>query len=478
MNIVRQFGFSAVWVVVASAAFHLAYAIPHASFVVVVYLFALVQLARAGSWRGAAYSGLAVGFLVATGQLAFFWNVFGGGAIALFCVFAFWVALFVALARLALLRLGLIWGAAVLPIIWCGLEYFRSELYYLRFSWLSPGLAFGPVAFESPAYFLGNYGIGFALAAVAAASAALWTRCRLRSVAVLVLVLGTSALFACGQLPRKPGTSAVSVVPVAGVQMEFPTEQEVLVRLNDLIRAHPGADLLVLSEYTFTEPVPEHVKAWCREHERYLVVGGEEPAGQHNFYNTAFVISPQGEIVFRQAKSVPIQFFRDGLPAPQQKVWNSPWGKIGICICYDLSYSRVTDRLVRAGAQALIVPTMDVADWGVKQHQLHARVAPLRAAEYGIPIFRVASSGISQLVDSTGRVATEAPCPGDGAMLAGDLQLAGSGNLPLDRWLAPAATVMTGTLVAVLVFWPRGGDRRHLGVMPKQEEEGVSVSRA
>ena len=62
---------------------------------------------------------------------------------------------------------------------------------------------------------------------------------------------------------------------------------------------------------------------------------------------------------------------------------------IGICICYDLSYRRVTDPLIRMGAQALIVPTMDVADWGRRQHELHARVAPVRAAEYGVPIFRL-----------------------------------------------------------------------------------------
>src|SRR4029077_6618928 len=116
----------------------------------------------------------------------------------------------------------------------------------------------------------------------------------------------------------------------------------------------------------------------------------------------------------RQVKAVPIQFFKDGLPATEQKLWDSPWGKLGICVCYDLSYSRVTDNLIRLGAQALIVPTMDVVDWGEGQHELHARVAPVRAAEYGLPIFRLASSGISQAVDRTGNVLAKAPCPGDG----------------------------------------------------------------
>ena len=44
-----------------------------------------------------------------------------------------------------------------------------------------------------------------------------------------------------------------------------PAPTEVLIRLNDLIRAHPDAELLVLSEYTFDGPVPAAVKEWCRE---------------------------------------------------------------------------------------------------------------------------------------------------------------------------------------------------------------------
>ena len=61
----------------------------------------------------------------------------------------------------------------------------------------------------------------------------------------------------------------------------------------------------------------------------------------------------------------------------------------------ELSYTRVTDWLVKLGAEALVVPTMDVADWGQAQHELHGRIAPARAADYGLPIFGLASSGIS-----------------------------------------------------------------------------------
>jgi apolipoprotein N-acyltransferase len=440
-----------LWILLAVAALHASYTLPWASFLVVLYLFALLQLAHAPTWRRAFYPGLAAGFLIGLVRLEFFWRIFSGGAVALWLVFAFWIGLFVASARLCLrwrvlAAAGWNPGWLAIPFIWCGLEYFRSELYYLRFAWLSPGFAFGSSPDWVPLRQLGTYGLGFVLMGVACAAAWVWQKSRWKAAAVLLA--GASLLRLCGLLGAAPlPPPAARPVPVAGVQLEFPTEKEVLVRLGDLFRKHPECELLVLSEYTFSDPIPDKVRDWCREHQRYLIVGGKDPLGDGQFYNTAFVISPQGDIIFRQVKSVPIQFFKDGLPAPQQRLWDSPWGKIGICICYDLSYRKVTDQLVKLGAEALIVPTMDVFDWGVNQHELHARVAPIRAAEYGIPIFRVASSGISQVIDRAGCVLATAPCPGDGAIIAGTLQAGGPGRIPLDRWLAPVSLVVTVLVV-------------------------------
>ena len=129
----------------------------------------------------------------------------------------------------------------------------------------------------------------------------------------------------------------------------------------------------------------------------------------------------------------------------------------------------MTDELVKQGAQALIVPTMDVADWGERQHELHARVAPIRAAEYGIPIFRLASSGISQLVEPTGRIMASTPFPGEAAVLAGTLELRQPGHLPLDRWLAPGALGVVLILPVVLLL-------RRAGTAPKGESRKTQPS--
>jgi apolipoprotein N-acyltransferase len=408
--------------------------------------YAWIELSRLPTRRQATYALLATGFLCYAPQLGFFWRIFGPGAVALWYVLAFWLALFGLLLHLVQKRFGEMWMLLLAPVIWTGLEYFRSELYYLRFSWLTLGMAHSGA--PEVARGIGMYGLGFLTMALAAGLNAFRSIGRIQMAGVLFLAFFvTCYLSPATAFPSKRDRDAL---PVAGVQLEFQDEHNILRSLDHVIARFPDAKLVMLSEYAFQGPIPKRVRDWCRAHGRYLVAGGKEDLGT-NFYDMAYVIGPDGEVVHRQVKSVPIQFFKDGLPAPKREVWHSPWGPIGILVCYDLSYTRVVDDFVRQGARALLAPTMDVCDWGEHQHELHARVAPLRAAEYGIPIFRVCSSGVSQLVSARGRVLASAPFPGDGAMLAGDLSMKATPHLPLDRYLAPFAVVATGLVIATLV---------------------------
>ena len=444
---VRNSSWNAAFVRVAgaAAAFHLAYAFTPLRFLIVVYLYCLVLLAELPTPRMAFYSGLALGYAVYAPHLTFFWKIFGWPAVVLWTVLAFWLGLFVALARLCRNKYGRL-AVALVPFVWTGFEYFRSELYYLRFSWLNVGYAFSGAPEIFAATHLGMYGVGLALMTIAA-SMSLAPKFKATLLLCAGSILAGLALHP-GVAPKLALESARNV-EVAGVQLEFPAPFEVPAILDVLLARYPAADLLVLSEYTFDGPIPAQVQSWCRQHRKYLLAGGKDFLSNSEFFNTAFVVGPDGDIVFRQVKSVPIQFFKDGQPARKQELWRSPWGKLGICICYDLSYRQVTDELIRQGAEAILVPTMDVADWGESQHKLHARVAPIRAAEYGVPIFRLCSSGISQVIDRAGNVTRSAPAPGDKAMIAGALDLVGPGRLPFDAWLAPLSVAVT----AALIFW-------------------------
>jgi apolipoprotein N-acyltransferase len=438
--------------VLAAVAFHIAYtpmAYSGLAMVIVIYVFALMQLARLASTRQMFYVTLATGLACFAPQLYFFWGIFGAFAIALWAILALWIVLFVSLTRLALLQLGLRRAALLIPFFWTGLEFFRSELYYLRFSWLNVGYAFA----ESPLVpwrFQGVYGIGFVVAIVGAALL-VWNWRAVKWVVVGGLVYVLAALLLNSSAPPVGRTE----LPLAGVQLEFPDEDGIPGVLDRLVQQHPAAELLVLSEYTLQGPPSEELKDWCRANQKFLIIGGRDESPGTNYYNTAFVISTNGEIVFQQVKSVPIQFFADGLPAPEQTVWDAPWGKIGIAICYDLSYTRVMDGLVRQGAQLLIIPTMDVVEWGRHQHVLHARIAPVRAAEYGLPIFRVASSGISQGVNRLGQLRGSAPFPGVGETIYFSAFVGPSGTVPPDRmlaWLSVGVTVVFIVGRAALIF--------------------------
>lgn len=458
---------SCLWLALAAGCFHAAYSslkFPAAGLAVFGYAFALVCLTDQPTVRRAFYFGLAAGFLCYAPQLWFFFKIFNVAAVVLWLVLAFWVGLFAAIVCGCLRRWGRARAAWLIPVVWTGLEYFRSELYYLRFSWLNIGYALPPL-FGSGG--LGMYGCGFLSFAIITAILFYGREIVSRAVSKptpVAIIIAMPLLICLAMLLMPHGAEAklrgAKGVAIVGVQMEFPPERLIPKMLDRALAKNTNAQIFVLSEYTLAGPVPDTLRDWCRKHSRFLVVGGEEPAGAGNYYDTAFVVGANGDVVFQQGKCIPIQFFSDGLPAPAQRIWNSPWGKIGFCVCYDLSYTRVTDELVRQGAQLLIVPTMDVESWSRHEHELHTRVAPVRAAEYGLPIFRLASSGISQAVSADGAVVAQAPMPGNGAFLAANLRLPAQGSLPLDRYLAPTCTGITA-FVTLALLWLAWKDRSH-----------------
>jgi len=435
----------------AVVSFHLAFTTPWAGFFAGIQLFCLFHLTRAPSMRVVFYPALAMGMAMYGPQLGFFWGIFGQMAGALWLLLALWLTAFLVLARFCVTMCRGPVAVALVPLLWTGLEYARCELYYLRFSWLIPGYSFATDGARLPQHLLGMYGVGLAMMLAVGLLALMSGKARWPAHAVALLLLAVLTNLPAPSPPTDPDGPQV-----VGIQIEGVDSRRLVQLLDDAVAAHPDADLFVLPEYTLDYGVPERVRDWCRAHRKHLIVGSldypvpDEP----DFYNTAFVVGPEGEVVFKQVKAVPIQFFKDGKPAPTQQVWDSPWGPIGICICYDLSYTRVTDELIRQGAVALIVPTMDASSWGRHEHELHARVAPTRATEYGIPIFRLATSGISQAVNRYGTITDMAPFPGQGERIEARLDTGRPGRRPLDRWLAPAATaVAAGWLVAVGPLW-------------------------
>ena len=486
----------------ALATFHSAFNFPAFGWLVLGYLGCLFELRKLPTPRHAFYVGLVIGLGVYVPQTRFLWDIFKAAAIPLWLI----LSLFHAAFLLVLNRVEVRWGSRVasllLPVLWCGIEYLRSEVWWLRFAWFTAGECWPPELAPQILQRLGIYGLGFGLAYAAGQGAMLLSATNRASRRKAWLGISSAcAVFALVTLlPTSREDKATQTLQVAGIQLEFPALPDLLKGLDLLTRSHPEAELILLSEYSLEGPPTKALKNWCRKNCKWLVVGGKQPietpapeamapaattpaiagtngtatatplsasglpwfqsnAPKERFYNTAFVISTNGEVVFQQVKSRPIQFFADGEPAPSQRVWDSPWGKLGIAICYDASYRQVMDGLIRQGAVALLIPTMDVEQWGAYEHQLNARMAVIRAAEYRVPIFRVASSGVSQIIDRDGHETATAPFPGPEATLAGTLRFnrASGGSIPPDAGLAPACTAATAAVILwlTLVSWRR-----------------------
>src|ERR1051325_5602126 len=175
------------WAAVAIMCFHLAYGVRALCFLIVGYVIALAQLTRARTPRVAGWVGFAVGFLTAAPQLTCFWTLFGPGAIALWSVLGFWIGLFVVVGRFTVQRLGMGRAWVVLPFLWTGFEFFRSELYLLKFSWLNVGYCLSGTFLQSMLHYAGVYGAGFLAMGVALA---IWRRSRI----ALVLLTGLLCL--------------------------------------------------------------------------------------------------------------------------------------------------------------------------------------------------------------------------------------------------------------------------------------------
>jgi predicted amidohydrolase len=233
----------------------------------------------------------------------------------------------------------------------------------------------------------------------------------------------------CGELARRAAEEARASLFILPECFAFighqPGDQGAIAEPLD--EAHPG-------------PILEAVLRWATAHRLWIVAGGmpelvpgATPAPGTRTYNTCIAVSPEGRIAARYRK---IHLFDVDIPGRAQLresdntmagaepvVVETPLGRIGLSICYDLRFPELYRRLVSPlGAELLVVPAAFTAHTGAAHWHtlLRARAIEnqcyvLAAAQTGQHNARRESYGHSLIVDPWGSVLDELP---DGTGLA------------------------------------------------------------
>ena len=105
----------------------------------------------------------------------------------------------------------------------------------------------------------------------------------------------------------------------------------------------------------------------AKKHNVYLVAGSvPEKDDEGHIYNTSYVFDPNGNKIAKHRKAhlfdIDIkggQYFKesDTLDAGNKAtVFDTKYGKIGLCICYDFRFPELSRLMVDKGAMAIIVP--------------------------------------------------------------------------------------------------------------------------
>jgi apolipoprotein N-acyltransferase len=422
----------------------------------------LVAVRRAVGVREAANLGAVAGLVFYGFTMRWLVLVFGWAAAAFWCVFALQLALFCAILKKLERRLpageagALLWTAAA-AVVWVGIEYFRSEVWWLECSWLALGYSqsASPAAMQSASVW-GVYGLS-GLIVAASASLAVFGRGR-RIPAELMAGVVAMVLFLGERRVEEHPVERGDALRVALVQ----SERFDLDAMAEMSASVPDAELVVWPEYGFAvrpdqrERYRELIAKRMKGTRAVTVVGAAEfPEKKGDpMRNYAWVLNSRGYELGRYDKAHPIPFVERSLPAnPDPRPVYTPYGPIGIQICYDLDFEDGARLMARSGARALVVPNLDPREWGAAQHALHSGMAPLRAVESGLWIARSASSGESQIIDPTGRVRRSLGFAREG-VLTGMMRLREGGTLyTAGGWiLAPACSAA----VAGLLLWLAG----------------------
>ncbi len=145
--------------------------------------------------------------------------------------------------------------------------------------------------------------------------------------------------------------------------------------------------------------------------------------GKVNHYNSAYLVSPSGELVGRYDKMHLVPFgeyvplsnllsfigslgegIGDFKPGKELNTLSLPQGKFGVLICFEIIFPELSRNFVKEGANFLVTITNDAWFGRTSAPYQHLAIAAFRAVENHVFVARAANTGISAFIDPKGRI--------------------------------------------------------------------------
>lgn len=310
-------------------------------------------------------------------------------------------------------RYGKGWMTALFASVWwIATEFYRAELFYLKFPWMTPGVGLGPTL-VSP--ILGVYGASF-LIVLGVALLCQKKSHRVMGAVLLLLMLVSMWIQKGREMPQNTGINVVAVQSeVADIDNYIKLTRTVTSTEKDI------TDIILWPEYAIPLDVRRNKRQWkqltdlAEEADALIVVGTQTSRDDGGWHNTALTLDKNGAIG-EHYKNHTVHFFNDGVGGTEAKAVVTPRWKIGTPICFDCDYQDVIRRMSADGAEFLTIPSMDAIHWGEKQHYQHAELFRHRAAENGRWIIVAATSGMTQVIDPHGNRIDSIPIIEEGVL--------------------------------------------------------------
>lgn len=381
----------------------------------------LIAIYTSPTQRTAGLCGIIAGVVFYSVSLSFLIGVFDYVGFIFANLLSVYIAVFSVSVWLSASKIGLRRSFILIPFFWTGIEFFRSESYQLKFSWLSLGYSQSPyLPLIQVCDIIGVYGLTFLIVTVNALLA--WfllkyirtLKWRWEHPIMAFLILVVILIYGITREPYQPKHSGD--IPCVVIQQGTGFDSlDVYIKSTSQVVNGSQETLVAWPEALLNDILDDPVKRgkiedFIREKKIYLVFGTiERTEEQVRVRNYAALMGPDGRLIGKYAKRVPVPFLETVvIPGDQWGAFDTGLGRIGIFICYESGFTKISRWLVLSkGVEIFVVPTLEVAGWGGLSHKIHAAILPFRAIETRRSIVRPTTLGISQIIHPSGKIEGE-----------------------------------------------------------------------